>query len=502
MLMVAAWLFVLAGLPFPGTTAIDNSDSSSGSRFNRRSRTDDTYSNADAGTGSTSGRSVFGSRSSNSSNRNTNNKDNTPESRAKTRERASNQPGAKGSTAAPKKGEKTVKGKEAPAKKAASGGQSGSATTVEFKMHPSPNANILCVETTDLASTMHTVAQVGQSLVTRVVFRNGQQTRFDTIEFALSYDPKVLELEGIDDQSISSSLAEPATARVDASRGVLTYRAHFAQPRKDDFLVICKLQWKARTPSEHTSIEFLNTPNFPSRVLSGDKNLLYPPAGSEDEQAIVGEPSPRQGLLGADVAVAPTADQLAEMKDDETPLTGVALARQIADGTVDGGITLTIQPRRRSVHVGEELLVDVRYDNPNRVEIDSVKVTLNFDPTVLEVVDDDEDGWITKGINVFDGDYHEQLPFDYHIRNVAYNSLGRIIYQMGFAARTRIPSGGILFTAKFRALAPSDATRIRFEFDDSQKNPPTSISFLGFNLIGSPLDRTSALKDATVTIEP
>lgn len=457
----------------------------------------DTYS------GSSSRQSIFGSKSSSSTDRTTRDTGKNQD-RYRTRERASNQPGAKGATAAPKKTEKTIKGKK-PAAKKASGGQSRGATTVEFKMRASPNANILSVETTDLASTMHTVAQVGQTVVTRVVFRNGQQAKFDTIEFALRYDPKILSVVAIDDTMTSSFLAEPSVAKVDAERGILVYKAKFAQPRKDDLLVVAKIQWKALAPAEHTSIDFLNQPSFPSRVLDGEKNLLQPSAAdneSEGDEEDTLEPSPKRGLLGADVAIAPTLELLEKMRDEETALTGVALARQISEGTAIGGISLAAAPHRSTVKVEDEFLVDIKYENPNRVEVDSVKVTVTYDPEVLEVVDYDEDGWITKGINAYDGAYHEDLPFDFHIRNQAHNALGKLIYHMGFAGRTRIPSGGTLFTIKFRALAPAAKTRIGFEFDDATKTPPTSISFLGFNLIGSPEDRMSALREASVTIVP
>ncbi len=460
------------------------------------------YGSYDSGLGMSSGRSIFRSRSqSDGKGRETATKRDDKKDSQKTRERESNQPGAKGSKPAPKS-ERTVKGKQPPPKKGTTkGGQSRGSTTVEFKMRASSSANILCLETTDLASTMHTVAQVGQTFVTRVVFRNGQQAPFDKIEFTLKYDPGVLELEGVDDESVAPFLAEPATAQKDAGRGLFVYRARFAEPRKDDFLVICKLQWRALAPAEHTPIDFVNNPSSPSRVLSGDKNLLVPPAGS-DEQDLELEPSPRQGLLGADIAIAPTAEQLEEMDATDLTLGGVALASQIADGTAEGGLRLSIVPRRQSVKVSEEFVVDVQYENPSRVEIDSVKVTLKFDPTVLEVVDWDDNGWITKGINVFDGDYHEELPFDFHIRNVAYNTLGQVIYQTGFSSRTPIPARGTLFSVRFRAKAPSPATRIRFEFDETEKPSPTTLSFLGYNLIGTPPDRSAGLRDATVRVEP
>jgi hypothetical protein len=502
---------VFAVLPFLLVAALDTSykETQGSSRYSsgRSSGISSTY---DSGIGSNTGRNVFGSRRTSStrsdSDKNATTKNENVRNRDKTREKASNQPGAKGAKATPKE-EKTLKGKKPPAKKSATGsGQARPSTTVEFKIRPSPSANILAVETSDLVPTMHATVEMGQSLVTRVVFRNGQQAKLDAVELALRFDPKYLQLEGIDDSSIASSLSEPAKAEIDSSHGLIVYKARFAAPRKDDFLVLFKIQWKTLAPTEHTAIEFVNTEKFPSRVLDGTKNLLTvvasPEATEDDTEESQMDQSSRMGLLGADIAIAPTAELLEQMRDEETPLTGIELARKIAEGSAEGGIKLALQPRTRTVKVGDTFLVDVVYENPNRVEIDSVKLSVRFDPRVLQVVDYDENNWITKGINAFDGDYHEELPFDFHIRDVAYNSTGLVLYQMGFSGKTVIPQQGTLLTIKFEAVAPADSTRIEFDFDDTQKSPPTSISFLGFNLIGIPGDRQSALQNCAIHIAP
>lgn len=497
--VVLAFVGVIATMALTTAQAAQDTTGKAGSstsRYRRPSSSSSYESSYDRSLDSRQRDSIFGSRTSErSSNRMSR------ETRDKSRAKASNEPGAKGAQPPPKT-EKTVKGKKPPAKKAAKGGQNRPATAVEFKMRASPSTNLLSIESTDVTPLLHTIAQVGQTFSTRIVFRNGQQGKFDSVELALRYDPQFLELEGIDDSALASLTNAAPVARVDRQRGILVYRAKFGEPRKDDFLVLFRLRWKALAPTERTSIDFLNTPSFPTRVLADGKNLLAAGTLDEENEEDTLEPSPRRGLLGADVAIAPTADLQEQQADEESSLGGMALARQISEGSASGGIQLWLRPREAFVRVGQEVLVDAVFENPNRVEIDSVKLTIIFDPRVLEVVDDDANNWITKGINIFDGDYHEELPFDYHIRNVAYNSLGRIYYQMGFSHRTRLPARGTIATIRFRALAPADASTVRFDFDEAQQTQPTSISFLGFNLIGSPDDRARALHPATISVAP
>jgi hypothetical protein len=85
----------------------------------------------------------------------------------------------------------------------------------------------------------------------------------------------------------------------------------------------------------------------------------------------------------------------------------------ISQGTAEGGITLQLKSQRSTINVGDEFLVDIDYDNPKRAELDTVKLKLKFDPKVLQVVDYDDDNWITQGVNIHDGDVRDRgVPTD------------------------------------------------------------------------------------------
>lgn len=487
-------ILVVAGL---GMAASDQAGDTGRTRSGSRRSSSVGSGSYDSGLGINSGRSIFGSRSKTGANKNQQtdrDKQRADQQRDKTRAKASNQPGAAGAKAAPKEA-KTVKGKQPPAKKAASGSTGRGANTVEFKMQADASANVLFIEALDVAPTMHVVIEQRKHFVTRVVFRNGKRSTFDVVELAIKYDPSVVRPVGLDDEGLSGLLAEPATAQYDAKRGLIVYRARFAEPRKDEMLALFRLEWEALAPTEYSRIDFVNNESFASRVMSKEINVLQKRTENDEVEA-----SERAGLLGMDVTITADAATAEELSERDLPVSAVSMARMLSEGTAEGNVTLALRPRVREVRIGEDFLVDVTYANPQGVEIDSIRFKVKFDPKVLQVVDYDENNWITKGINIFDGDYHEDLPFDFHIRNVAYNGAGEVVYEMGFSSRTAIASSGVIATIKFRAIAPAETTRIEFDIDEDSKKSKTSVSFLGFNLIGEPGNRAAALTNASVRV--
>ncbi|MBX7243991.1 MAG: cohesin domain-containing protein [Candidatus Sumerlaeaceae bacterium] len=412
-----------------------------------------------------------------------------------TRNKNSNQPGTKGSKPAPDaKGQTTVKGKKSTQSKGSSkGGTAAGATNIEFKMKANPASNLLFVESISDVPTMNLTTIEGEKVPTRVAFRNARHSHFDTVDVSLKYDPNVLKPVGIDDTDNSPLFSKPSLAKVDSRRGIVAYHAEFAEPMTRENMVIFKIEWKALQPAESSAISFMNTADFPSRILDGDVNALL----QKSETGEV-EVSDNAGLLGADITVVPTAETL--KRDEDRTMTGVLLANSISQGKAEGEIKLSLRANENRVQTGQEFLVDIVYSNPRGAEVDSVKLNVQFDPKVLQVVDYDEDNWITNGVNVYDGKYHEDLPFDFHIRNNVYNNRGQILYEMGFKQRVRIPTSGVLATVKFKAVNAAPVTEISFNLGDNGKETATAMSFLGFNLIGIPGERGKFLNNAVLTV--
>lgn len=452
------------------------------------------------------------SRSSRRGDDTTNDRDRRRESRSRDREsnsrRSSRSSRSDKDEKADDKDSKTVEA----SKKKSSGGSKGSGgggrppIEITFEMQADPETNIMYLESTGANPTLNMSVLENKQFVTRVALYNAKSSEFNQFDISLKYDPQLLEPLGIDDSAISSTLSQPARVLVDRKLGLLSMSGDFNGDRNDSFMTLAKIQWKALAPAAATPIRFLNSENHPSGVFDkyGD-NILH--AKSNTPMAI----SPVTGLLNATVAIEPPNGQIALSDEGSNPFSTVALATNISMGTAEGGMQLYLRPRRNAIGVGEVFLVDILYKNPKHADLDTMKLEIRFDPTVLQVRDYDEGNWITRGINIFDGAYHGDLPFDFHRKNVAYNTTGLIQYDMGFSDRTPVHAEGVIATIRFEAIEADPQTVVYFDVDRNQQDlnasatastqPNTIISFLGFNLIGTPGNRGYALHNAQINVQ-
>lgn len=478
-LLLAGTLIVFV---VPGYTQTASTDNEGGRRSNRSSR------NNSSGRGET-----------------TDDRERRRESRNRTREtnsrstrRSSNEKPSAAASDGQAKDTKTVKGKpESGGKKSSgSGGGGRPAVDIAFEMQVDPETNIMYLEAVGDRPSLNVNVLEKKKFVTRLALFNPRSSEFSQIDASIKYDPQLIRPVGVDDSTVSSNLSAPARVLVDQHRGMLSLAADFATSRSDSFLTVAKIQWQALEPVASTPIVFLNTDEHPSGVFNDrGENILH-----QRSDGLV-QSSRNAGLLDATVAIEPEGGTIELAEDSGNPFSAVALATNINSGTAEGGIQLYLRPRRNTVGIGENLLVDVLYRNPRRADMDTVKLKLRFDPEVLEVVDTDDGNWISRGINIFDGAYHDDLPFDHHRKNQAHNNLGLIVYDMGFGSRTPVPEEGVIATIQFRAKAPTPATAISFSTrGDGATDSDTSISFLGFNLIGVPGARQQAMTDASVSV--
>jgi hypothetical protein len=389
---------------------------------------------------------------------------------------------------------RTVRG-QSPAR--ARTGQAQKPVVVEFKMKANPNTNILYMEGLNgQVASLNMLAEEGSTFPLRVMFANNRGSSLRDLQVSLKYDGSLLSPLAIDDSSIASRLETESRITHDSRRGIIRYTARFLEPTAEPSLELFRVEFRAKAVSSHSSLSFSNTEANPTRLLNDDgTNILL--LRDEDGEVVS---SDQMGLLDASIAISPGVGTRRALIDEEGTLRGITMAHSISAGTAQGGIRLALVPRQSVAQIGESFLVDVNYSNPNLAELDSVKLRIIFDPRVLEVLDHDEGNWISKGINILDGPYQEDLPFDFLRRNVAYNGRGEIQYDAGFNSRVRIPSSGTIATIKFRAKQPIGSTAVAFSVDEDKPEQETSISFLGFNLIGTPGRRALALTDAVLSI--
>lgn len=391
---------------------------------------------------------------------------------------------------------KTVSGKDA-AKSGSSSSKSAGPRKpidVKFEGQVDPETNVLYIEGIDGRPSLNINATENKKFTTRLVLSNPRSSAFSQLDASIRYNPEYVRPIGIDDSMISSQLEKPARVVVDRNRGLLSIAADFKEETSDSAVTFARIQWQALRPVANSPIAFVNTEAHPTGVFSSSgRNVLH--IRSDGTEQV----SSNAGLLDASVSIEPTEGTIELAEASGNTFSTLALATNINAGTAVGGVQLYLRPRKSTITIGEPVLVDIMYDNPKRADMDTVRLKLRFDPTVLQVEDYDEGNWITRGINIFDGEYHEDLPFDHHRKNAAHNNLGIIEYDMGFGERVPVSSKGIIATIRFQAIAPAASTPIAFSTDEDTDN---TISFLGFNLIGTPTNKLQAMTNASIAVRP
>ena len=309
---------------------------------------------------------------------------------------------------------------------------------------------------------------VGKEFSTEVSLDNKSMAAFDMIRVILSYDPEVLEPLAINDSSIASLIEGKPTSEVDTRAGVILYEARLTKGFVTNNAPILTVRWIGKKVSTVSHIEFGSRGEFNYAVIGDGKDLLGSPK------------DPNDGLLNMSVVVLPE-----DPREAEAILAEPALMKG-ADAKV-GGVTLALTPPEKPVVVGEPFTVDLVMDNTAYSNLDALNVILSYNPEEIEVLDDDQDNWITLGRNILDGPFHEQFPWDFQIENEVFQARGLIMYRMG-AGESDVTRGKVGSVARIKAVAkrPTISTGFDFRFSKQARVHGTSVSYIGSDALGDP----------------
>ncbi len=329
-----------------------------------------------------------------------------------------------------------------------------------FQLQANLDVAVLYFEPMDL------VARVGEEFNTGVRLSNPKSHGFTRMFLALQYNPEVLLPLEVNDMALQADMRAPAKAYVYESLGLLTYEVEFASELALHNQSLLTLKWRALAPARYSAVRF-------SSFNQRDTTLAH---RGED---ILGEP----GILG-DGTIEATVRVLPLSPEDETEiLTGATIPEFTGPVTI-GGVKLALRSETQKVRLGEEFLVDIDFENTQQTMVDMIRVIVRFDPRVLQVVDYDEENWITRGVNIYDGPYHEKFPFDRHIKNLASNAEGEIEYYMGISESQFLADGATLATIVFRAIQPAANTSISFFTPPRLNARGTRVTCMGTNVLG------------------
>ena len=294
------------------------------------------------------------------------------------------------------------------------------------------------------------MANVGEEVSVDVVIKNPKGREFDRVAIFLRYDPEALELSGVDDEPIASTL-HPGYERIAevVERGLYEYSARFGAAIRRNNQPLLTVRFKALKDSGGARIQFATTGEEKTVLKLNDKVVLGGGAAFDS------------GTLNARVIIRD--------KDAQAPILHDRLSAAVwgeEDGSDEQGLrraSMTLSMPEQSAPVGQTFNVHLLLDNPASRPITRVSAVLRFDPEMMEVVDFDEGNFIKQGINIFDGAYHAAFPFDMHLTNEVDNLIGRIGYSVGSTRPGSLATRGRIATIRFMSLKAGEFAPVWFE---------------------------------------
>ncbi|MDX1971989.1 MAG: cohesin domain-containing protein [Candidatus Sumerlaeia bacterium] len=335
------------------------------------------------------------------------------------------------------------------------------------------------------------VMRKGERFVSEVRIQNSQKKEFDRVRIALRYDKRFMKPLRVFDQEIRSSLKVDPRVEIVERDNLLIYDGDFAAPRSDRELVVLRIVWEAKLTTEFTQVNFHfaggeTEETFHTGVYSAGKNIL----GEADD--------PFDGVLGGSLLIIPPFDPNREDKATISQGKKEEL-RKIYLANVGGQnpVGLQLVAPELPPQVGETFPVDVVLNNPGGSVVDSVRFFVLFDPKVLQVVDKDAGNWIRRGVNVHDGPYRINFPFEFHKYNSVDNERGRIRYAKSIGKTLTLPTGTFA-TIHFRAIAPTTKTTVAFAQSTDGGDSLTDVRILGYSVFSTNAEMTTPELELTI----
>lgn len=355
--------------------------------------------------------------------------------------------------------------------------------TAEFAVRARPEQAMLRLTGKDDINATDVDAIEGSEFVTDVRLTNPSSKAIDRVRLVIDYNPAYAEPVSINDSAIMPNFSGTPTARVDRSLGQIYYDVELATPIIDLKTPVIFINWNALKPVSFTSIRFGRTRDgeFSELFEKGEKVLG---ASYDDGDGTVS--------LGLTVLPADPAEALV-MQEDPNLYLG-------SDERV-GGVLLAIRPPEKAPRVGEPFSMDVVFDNTTFSQLDGVSMMIQYDPSVLTILDADHDNWITLGTNIHDGSARERFPWDYHMANAVHQSRGLIEYRVGSSYPDDfVGIGGVVATIHAVATKPAAATSVRFVFARTASQRTTTVSYLGQDVLGDTRVRNDGVKGAVFPV--
>ena len=336
----------------------------------------------------------------------------------------------------------------------------------EFKVIVDADSRMLRIHPAGKPDRQDMSVTIGEEFTTEITFDNRDVVPFDEIRVLLSYNSEFVEPLSIGDAAVASFIEGEPTAEVDPLAGMILYEAKLKKPLPLNDAPVLTVKWSALRTTPGTEIEFSSRDALRTSIVGAGVDLL----GNRRD--------PADGTLNMSLRILPRNQREAEaMLSDPTVFTG-------ADSKV-GGVRMYIKPPEGPVVVGEPFHLDLVLDNRAFSSLDGISALIQFDPSVIEVLDTDKDNWITREANILDGPFRKDFPWSFHLENIVYNSRGLISYRKGTGDATLTRGRSATF-ARIYAVAkrPTAGSAVVFRFTRDTSSHGTAATYNGIDCLG------------------
>lgn len=336
---------------------------------------------------------------------------------------------------------------------------------------------------------LDSIVNVGEQFKTDVVAETKEGV-IDEISVFLHYPRHALSPLALDHAAIDPFVKSKIDYEFNPDEGTIYFHTKLKEPTRFAQAKLFSIVWEALEPSEGAviSYQFGKEPHTTGLYLK-ESNLLGTLPGAED------------GVIRTTVQVIgpkskPTITQLESndvMIGAKPPVT--------FDDRPGEQIVLHMRPPDGPIKVDETFDVPVYLRNPGEKRIDRLRLYLQFDPSILQVVDYDAGNVVKRGINIHDAEARDKFPFDYYRTNTADNQKGIIEYEVS-ASAGNVRGSGRVATIRMKALKETPRAELVLVQNAEGYSPTTSVSFMGETQLqmGKPTETARALEGIAVEV--
>lgn len=338
---------------------------------------------------------------------------------------------------------------------------------------------------------LDSIVEVGEQFKTGIIAET-KEGEIDEVSVLLHYPRHSLSPLALDHAAIDPFVKNKIDYEFNPDEGTIYFHAKLKAPMRFPQAQIFSIVWEALEANEGAVISYRFGPNenSPSTglYLKGS-NLLGTLPGSQD------------GVIKTTVQIIGPKSKPTITKLESNDFMIGAKPPVTYDDRPEEQIILRMRGPEGRVQAGEVFDVPVYVRNPGEKRIDRLRLYVQFDPSVLQVVDYDTGNVVKRGVNIHDARARERFPFDFYRTNLVDNQKGTIEYEVS-ASTNYVRGSGRVATIRMKALKETPRAEIVLVQNPEGLSPTTSVSFMGETQLkaGGPVQSARALEGVAVQV--